>query len=347
MAHNPQREDYQRLGLRFARELDQGDPAAATRAFASFGRRFAQNRDALPQSDADRAFHLVVLASEVVDYQLPFATDEQAPGLIQRGKDLLDEALSLDPSCHDAVRMRSSSQTPSIDERYRFLLERVDDVRASCERAREEAGAELDGERRALAQDIALRPYWRWMASLAEEALICGRNLAAADAAERLLAADPRDTSDARFTLAYALAKLEDERGLAELERRYAEISPLRGPDDAWILLAHLALAHKRCDFRGARAQLRRIVELYPGAVGTLVRQSELPDGEFARLRVAPYSEDELVLAVSEGVVLLQEGNDRSGRGVLGSWVAREAALLDPAAAREAASAAQPEEAQR
>ena len=117
MAHNPQREDYQRLGLRFARELDQGDPAAATRAFASFGRRFAQNRDALPQSDADRAFHLVVLASEVVDYQLPFATDEQAPGLIQRGKDLLDEALSLDPSCHDAVRMRSSSQTPSIDER--------------------------------------------------------------------------------------------------------------------------------------------------------------------------------------------------------------------------------------
>ena len=347
MAHNPQREDYQRLGLRFARELDQGDPAAATRAFASFGRRFAQNRDALPQSDADRAFHLVVLASEVVDYQLPFATDEQAPGLIQRGKDLLDEALSLDPSCHDAVRMRSSSQTPSIDERYRFLLERVDDVRASCERAREEAGAELDGERRALAQDIAMRPYWRWMASLAEEALICGRNLAAADAAERLLAADPRDTSDARFTLAYALAKLEDERGLAELERRYAEISPLRGPDDAWILLAHLALAHKRCDFRGARAQLRRIVELYPDAVGTLVRQSELPDGEFARLRVAPYSEDELVLAVSEGVVLLQEGNDRSGRGVLGSWVAREAALLDPAAAREAASAAQPEEAQR
>ena len=347
MAHNPQREDYQRLGLRFARELDQGDPAAATRAFASFGRRFAQNRDALPQSDADRAFHLVVLASKVVDYQLPFATDEQAPGLIQRGKDLLDEALSLDPSCHDAVRMRSSSQTPSIDERYRFLLERVDDVRASCEQAREEAGAELDGERRALAQDIAMRPYWRWMASLAEEALICGRNLAAADAAERLLAADPRDTSDARFTLAYALAKLEDERGLAELERRYAEISPLRGPDDAWILLAHLALAHKRCDFRGARAQLRRIGELYPGAVGTLVRQSELPDGEFARLRVAPYSEDELVLAVSEGVVLLQEGNDRSGRGVLGSWVAREAALLDPAAAREAASAAQPAEARR
>ena len=347
MAHNPQREDYQRLSLRFARELDQGDPVAATRAFASFGRRFAQDRDGLPQSDADRAFHLVARAAEVVDYQLPFATDEQAPGLIQRGKDLLDEALSLDPGCHDAIRMRSSSLTPSIDERYRFLAERADDVRRSCEQARDEAADQLDGERRALAQSIAMRPYWRWMASLAEEALICGRNRAAVDAAEKLLASDPRDISDVRFTLAYALAKLEDEKGLAELERRYAKISPLRGPDDAWILIAHLALAHKRCDFRGARSWLRRITELYPGAVGTLVRQSELPDGEFARIRVTPYSEDELILAVSEGIVLLQEGSDRAGRGVLGSWVAWEAARIDPEAAREAARASQTEEAQR
>ena len=337
MAHNPQREDYQRLSLRFARELDQGDPAAATRAFASFGRRFAQDRDSLPQSDADRAFHLVALAAEVVDYQLPFASDEQAPRLIERGKDLLDEALSLDPECHDAIRMRSSSLTPSIEERYQFLSERADAVRASCERARDEAAAELDGERRALAADIAMRPYWRWLATLAEEALICGRNRVAADVAERLLASDPHDISDARFTLAYALAKLEDEKGLAELERRYAEISPLRGPDDPWMLIARVALAHKRCDFARARGWVSRLLDLYPGAADVLVRQSELPDGEFARLRVAPYSEDELILAVSEGIVLLQEGNDRAGKGVLGSWIAREVARLDPAAARRAA----------
>ena len=343
MAHNPQREDYQRLSLRFARELDQGDPVAATRAFASFGRRFAQDRDSLPQTDADRAFHLVVLAADVVDYRLPFATDEQAPGLIQRGKDLLDEAISLDPACHDAIRMRSSSKTPSIDARYRFLADRAEAVRASCEQARDEAVSELEGERRALAASIAMRPYWRWMASLAEEALICGRNRVAAEAAEKLLASDPRDCSDVRFTLAYALAKLEDEEGLADLERRYAEISPLRGADDPWILLSHVALAHKRCDFAGARAWLERLVGLYPGAVGALVRQTELPDGEFARLRVSPYSEDELILAVSEGIVLLQEGNDRAGRGVLGTWVAHEAARMDPAAAREAAGPSRPD----
>ena len=40
MAFDPQREDYQRLGLRFARTLDGGDATAAAHAFSSFGLRF-------------------------------------------------------------------------------------------------------------------------------------------------------------------------------------------------------------------------------------------------------------------------------------------------------------------
>lgn len=338
MAHDPKREDYQRLSLRFARELDGGDPAGAARAFASFGRRFARDRDSLPQSDADRAFHLVVRATQTIDYRLPFATDEQAPKLIQRGKDLLDEALSLDPLCHDAVRMRTSCEAGSVEERYRFLAERAESVRAACEVSRDAALEGLSGERARLAADIAMRPYWRWLASMAEEALICGRNHDAIDTAERLLEEDPHDISDVRFTLAYALAKLEDENGVEALGRRYAAISPLRPDDDAWIVIARIALAHKRCDFSAARRLLARLVDTYPGAVTTLVRQSELPDGEFARLRVPAYGEDELILAVSEGIVLLQEGNDREGRGVLGSWIAREAARLDPAIASKAGS---------
>lgn len=336
MAHDPKREDYQRLSLRFARELDAGDPVAATRAFASFGRRFAQDRDSLPQSDADRAFHLVVLAAEVIDYELPFATDEAAEKLIQRGKDFLNEALRLDPSCHDALRMRSSSEAPTVDARYRFLAGHVREVRASCEKIRDQARGGLSGERATLAANIALRPYWRWLASMAEEALICGRNHDAIAAAEELLAQDPHDTSDVRFTLVYALAKLEDEEGLSELSRRYASLCPLRPADDAWITLARISLAHKRCDFASAREQLARLLATYPGTGSALIRQSELPDGEFARLRVAPYSEDELILAVSEGIVLLQEGSERSGKGVLGSWIAREVARMDPHATEEA-----------
>lgn len=341
MAHDPKREDYLRLSLRFVHELDAGDPAAATRAFATFGRRFAQDRDSLPQSDADRAFYLMALACEVVDYRLPFAAEAQADELIARGKSLLDEALSLDPACFDALRMRSSTECPTVEERYQFLVEREPEVHAACEAARTQAlageGAESEDavrtDRAALAADLAMRPWLRWMASVAEEALICGRNRACIDACERLLAADPYDSCDVRFTLAYALAKLEDEEGLAELGRRYATISPLRPDDDPWILLARTALAHKRCDFATARACLGQILASYPNAGAALIRQMELPDGEFSRLHVAPYSEDELILAVSEGIVLFQEGVDRTGKGVFGAWVAKTVAELDPSAA--------------
>ena len=336
MAHDPKREDYQRLALRFALELDGSDPRAASRAFASFGQRFARDRDSLPQSDADRAFHLVALASQTIDYQLPFASDPQAEELVRRGRDLLEEAVSLDPSCWDALRMLSASRSASMDERYRYLAEQEGAVRAACEAERDRVVGELDGERATLAASLCMRPYWRWLASMAEDALICGRNHGAIAAAERLLASDPRDLSDVRFTLAYALAKLEDEKGLDELGRRYETISPMRPADDAWILLARCSLAHKRCDLAGARSLLSQLLSSYPGCGVVLIRQGELPDGEFARLRVPPYGEDELILAVSEGVVLLQEGNDRSGKGVFGSWLARTTAELDQAAAEEA-----------
>ena len=336
MAHDPKREDYQRMSLRFARELDDAEPGEAARAFASFGRRFAQDRDSLPQSDADRAFHLVAVVAEMIDHQLLFASEEQASKLIARGKSLLDEALSLDPTCYDAVRMRLSTEAPTTEKHYRALSDRADEVRAHCESLRNEASTSLSGERATLAEAIAMRPYWRWLATLAEMALICGHNTVAVEVAERLLASDPADSCDVRFTLAYALAKLEDEPGLDRLAERYATISPLRPPNDAWMLLARAALAHKRCDLAAARSLIQELLDAYPAGGQELIRQVDFPDGEFSRLCVNPYSCDELVLAVSEGIVLLQEGADFDGKGVFGSWVARTVAELRPKAALRA-----------
>lgn len=336
MAHDPRREDYQRMALRYALTLDE-DPTSAVRAMATFGRRLAQDRDSLPQTDADRAFHLVALAADLLDRRLPFAGDQQVPRIESRAEALLDEALSLDPACHDAVRMRSIARGGSVERRYRALVDGASAVRASCEAERDRLCERLDGERRALAADVAMRPWERWVAELAEDALICGRNHAAVSAAEELLAADPHDVSDARFTLAYALAKLEDEPGLSRLLSRYPSLCAPRAADDAWVLLAQVALAHKRWDLAAARDLLARLLRVYPDAGAALIRQTELPDGAFARLRVAPYSPDELILAVSEGTVLLQEGRESSGRGVLGAWVASTTAELDPQAARRAA----------
>ena len=95
MAHDSRRDDYLRMSLRYALSLDESDPGAATRACAAIGRRLALERDTLPQTDADRAFHLVVRATELLDYRLPFVGDAQAETLSAQARSLLDEAVSL------------------------------------------------------------------------------------------------------------------------------------------------------------------------------------------------------------------------------------------------------------
>ncbi len=333
MAFDPQREDYQRLGLRYARHIDATNPADATRAFATFGRRFARERDSLPQSDGDRAFHLVAMASKLIDYELPFVSDEEAENLIVRGHQLLDEALSLDGRCYDALRMKAAADNPSFEAFYTYLTDCAEEVRRICEERRASALAtEPSDERKQLAADIAMRPFLRWLATLAEQALICGRNREALRHARAALEVDLRDGADVRFTAALAYAKLEDEQGLDELLSGALAKRCTRPSNDAWAQIARVAMAHKRYDLRAASEQLGELMRLYPHAPETLIRQIELPDGVFARLAVRPYSEDELVLAVSEATVLLQEGREPEGRGVLGVWVQREAArALTPA----------------
>ena len=333
MSFDPNREDYQRLGLRFARSLDVGGAAGAARAFASFGRRFSQDRDSLPQTDADRAFHLVARATTVIDYQLPFAeSDARAAELIRRGHALLDEALALDPNCHDAARMQHAATIAGFDAFFHYLEQGEKDVRRSCTAARDAALAKDDGDRSLLEADLAMRPYLRWLATMADKALICGRNRQCLDICRRALEADPNDAADVRFSAALAYAKLEDAAGLDALAQRSATLGVPRRHEgaDAWQLIARVSLAHSRHDEDDALRQLRALLATYPHAAATLASQRELPDGVFCRLAVPPYSEDELIVATSEATVLLQEGRDSHGRGALGSWVAAQAQRLDP-----------------
>lgn len=333
MAFDPQREDYQRLGLRFAQTLDQSDSATATREFATFSRRFAQDRDSLPQSDADRAFHLVAVASKGIDYELPFASEERAGQIIEAGHSMLDEAMNLDPHCYDAIRMKAAATSPSFDAFLEFLSARADEVRAYCEEQRDsEASQFSSGERARLMADLAMRPYLRWLATQAEQALICGCNKESIRLAQKALSADPHDAADVRFTAALAYAKLEDQQGLQELVASGRAAGRMRAANDAWTQIAWLSLAYKQHDLDTARMAMDNLVIAYPHAAEALIRQNELPDGVFARLAVAPYSEDEIILALSEGTVLLQEGVYLQGRGVLSTWVMQEASRKWPQA---------------
>ena len=334
MAYDPRTEDYQRLGLRFARTLSGQDPFSAARSMMGFARHFQQNRDALPQSDEDRAFHLVAEATELVDYDLPFAPDEDVDRMVSEARSLLEEALELDPRCHDARRMAKALDRPGFDEYSQWLAAHADEVRQDCERRAEETGGSRLSEEDQLAADLALRPWARWQAAQAARSLICGRYRIAARQAEDLLLMDPADPADVRFTAALSYAKLEDEAALDSLAHRTAVLSAHRGGEDPWMQLSRAALAHKRRERREAERIVREMVAAYPHAGITFCRQDELPDGVFGRLSVGPRTEDELILAVSEGTVLLQEGCTPGQRGPFGEWLAtcapvREAVLRD------------------
>lgn len=332
MSYDPRFEDYQRLGLRFARTVGELDAFGTARAFAGFGRRYAQNRDALPQSDEDRAFHLVAEATVLVDYDLPFAPNEQVDKLIKSATEMLEEAIELDDQCHDARRMLAAARVQGFEGYYRFLADGSDRVRRDCERRRREATADLpSGDQSELAGNLAMRPYLRWVSTQATRALVCGRYRMAAQLSEQLLELDPFDESDARFTCAYAYAKLEDLPSLEKLAKHTRKIRPRSLHEDAWTTIARIALAHKQRDYEHARTLLASLVDAYPRAALTLSRQDELADGVFSRLACQPFSEDELILAVSEGAVLLQEGRYAEEHGPLGSWIAAQECVVSGA----------------
>ncbi len=330
MAFDPVKEDYQRLILRFAR-TQVGDEDSIATLMKDFNWRFSNDRNSLPQTDEDRAFNLVAQAAEIVDYRLPFVEESQAQALIDQGKRLLNQAIQLDPNCFDAQRMLNASNSRLFDAYYQFLVEKLPQVEAACYQKAQESSQGLPTEQAELAQRLAINPYKRWLATLSSRALICGRNKDAIAYGEKLLELDAADAADARFTLALAYAKLEDADGLAKLEKQYATVFPPRPPDDAWMMLARLALAFKTNNRECANDLLDKLLARYKTGALTLFMQRDLPEGEYARLNVEPYSEDELILAVSEAAVLLQEGNDFTGRGIFGRWLGGEIERRYPA----------------
>ena len=104
--------------------------------------------------------------------------------------------------------------------------------------------------------------------------------------------------------------------------------------------MARMALAHKACRMEEAQGLLARICRTYPEAAITLLRQN----GAAGR-RVCPPARRALRRRRAEdrlpqvrAIVLLQEGADRTGRGVLGAWVAAQVGGMYPAVALQVAA---------
>ncbi len=339
MSFDAHAEDYQRLKLRLAQTLNSATPTEVQQAYDDFDKQFVQSRDAIPQTDNDRAFNLVARAATLIDRQLPFSEEQRAREIIDRAHGLLAEAVSLDPHNADARRMIAASEQPGFDAFYQWLDAGEAQVREQCHKQRVHAGDDLPKPLRELAEHLTMRPYFRWLATMTSQAVICGRNREALRLCAKSLEADPLDMGDVRCTAAIAFAKLEDSNGFAALEQSFAAAPRNGSGPNAWLSIGRMALAYKQCDFETTKSELQHIITTYPHAAATFIRQHELPDGVFARLPVAPGSEDELIVALSEATVLLQEGREQGARGPFGLWLAETATEMAPSC--EAAEIAQ------
>lgn len=323
MAFDAAREEYQLLSIRYLRDHKLTDSYGMAREAAAFRRQFARNHDALPQTDQDRAFHLMAQAVTLIDNELPFVeAEDDAYALIQEAQGLLSEAVSLDPGCFDAQRALTAQQSPTREAYYHYLKDGEAHTWEVCQDRAQEAlkSSQMASD---LEARLLLFPAYRWTAALASHALVCGRYSIARDAAERLLAQDPEDVADARFTAALAYAKLEDGEGFLSLRKRTRKAHNRPAPD-AWASFAFMALSAKANDYTLAREVLHQILRIYPHAAYVLSQSSAVPEGIFARMAVEPYSNDELVLATSEALVLLQEGVDLKGYGTLGAFMLQD-----------------------
>ena len=330
MAFDPKKEDFDRLFIHHLIETGATEPPNSQQ-FNSYVAHFSDNPDTLITSDEDKAFHLMAQAVEKIDYLLPTVNELEGKPLELDSQKLLARACELDPHCFDALRMHQAMACTALEDHFQYLVEQEEEVHQICIEKGTAAAKGVSEEFAEAVVELAMRPYYRWLSALATRALLSGRTKAAIFYGQKLFSLDPTDFGDIRFTLALAYAKLENIDGLAKLEKQYETVFPPRPPDDAWMALARMALAFKENNREYANDLLDKLLARYETGALTLFMQRDLPEGEYARLNVEPYSEDELILAVSEAAVLLQEGNDFTGRGIFGRWLGGEIERRYPA----------------
>ena len=313
MAFDPAQEDCHRLVLGAMRR------GQASLTDAGFVERcmglFQNDIDKLIACDRDRSFHLIAKAAELIDYRIPFLADEaEAEREAERAENMVRESCALDPGNWDAKRVLTALTAASNDEYVQYLLDNLDALKNDT--AQRTAAAEDDYDRKE-AGDLMRRPYLRWLAALSSRLLISGRYRMALDYAALLAMAKLECTQDdiARFRSDNALA-FEDP-----LPARRT-LSKTTVANDAWTLIAQMSVAYRDFDLDGAEKTLRTILRSYPRAAECLYCQTEFPDGVYSRVNIAPGSQDELILALSEATPLLQEGLGAPDNAGFATWIA-------------------------
>ena len=141
----------------------------------------------------------------------------------------------------------------------------------------------------------------RLYAQIAQVTTDCACFKLSKKACEDLLFFSPTDFLGARFTLAYVLARLEDEEGLHKLDESCGYQS------NAWMRLAFTLLFFKLNRMPAAKRALKGFVNLGEGAAYALLRPSFVDLYIPCRINFTPDTFAENVIAVHEAEAIIAD----------------------------------------
>jgi hypothetical protein len=267
---------------------------------AEFARTAADESELVVVNALER-FERDLLEDEFLDDNA-FAVEHAA--WIARLRSGLARALSIDPMNVKARLIEMLTREGEAGERYDALHELENLLTEQQGTIARLAGAD---------DPYALRDRMRVHAAIARTAIEAGDYKMARDVALNMLDVDEKDPFGARYTLALAFARLEDEDGFNRLDQS------LHRHGNAWSNLARVLLLYKLDHEAAAKRALKTFLTLNDGAAYALLRplyiEPYLPD----RPEFDPGSFEEATLAVSEAEPIIMDTPDFIG------WVSSQA----------------------
>ncbi|MBS5450575.1 MAG: hypothetical protein KHY83_02120 [Coriobacteriia bacterium] len=291
---------------RLLKKLCVRDPSleADAHRMAELSRTALRNPASIAVDDEDRAFIALDKAIALARRELDDEADSPVPpapaARLTRTRAQLNRCLALDPHCYDARLLLILADDTTQDVALEELLALSVEARSWCtERSRAYDGATVDAW-----DAVFLRPWLRIEGKIIDLLVASACYREALERCRVLLKASPADGQGIRHTAALILARLEDERGLDELDALFGRAG------STWMHLARAMLLYKLGRLDAARRAVIGLAELCPGAAYYLTYPSYVPPYLPDRPPFTPGSEYESLYATFEADFLVVDTPD-------------------------------------
>ena len=201
------------------------------------------------------------------------------------------EILKIDEGCIDARLIQIATGSDNVDDRLNRLFE----LEATLE---EQQGPIAVGPTGDAYADVFLRPRLRVLAAISHVAILTGRYRMSVRYCEELLEKAPLDALGARYTLALALARLEDEEGFDKLAARDTH-------GNAWVHLGRVILTYKLGRLSATKRALAGFDRLCTGGAYAFLQPHYMGTYLLDRPAFNPGSFEETMIAVHEAEAIL------------------------------------------